>query len=64
MELCVVTGREIIRNNVVIVVILVVAVLVITGLSVTMAIAAVTAAGTAGLALADRAMNSRDYGQV
>jgi hypothetical protein len=60
MELCVVTSREIIRSSVVIVVILVVAVLVMAGLSAAMAIATITAAVTAGLALTGRSIEARD----
>jgi hypothetical protein len=60
MELCVVTWREIIRSSVVVVVILVVAVLVMAGLSAATAIATVTAAGTAGLALIRRSIEARD----
>lgn len=62
MELCVVTRREIIRSSVVIVVILIliVAVLVMAGLPTAAAIATVTAAGTAGLALTGRPIDARD----
>jgi hypothetical protein len=64
MELCVVIWPGLIRSSVVIVVVLVVTVLVMVGLSATAAIAVVTAAGTAGVAIAGRLMDGRDYEQA